>query len=237
MRKACVILLFVFVSSNCWSQAQFEENVYLMFHLGSGVFLTQPTIPANNYSIDFVWEKISTFVGIRDNLGLHLLIQGIRYAHDIKTNYIASNNYGFNVLGDQHLFYNHKMSILAGISYKFNYKRFIVMPFFDVGCIPFVKSSNNIYFVLKEQNSNNIRKITYQFSTNPTRFDYAFGADLCFHFKRWGLSSSFQFDRFKTICDGQLITTDYYSDNKIENYRVDFRNLSLLYSLGLFFSF
>ena len=112
------------------------------------------------------------------------------------------------------------------------------MPFIDVGFIPYAKSSKKIIFLLKEQNSNNIRKIDYRFDPKVKRFDYAFGADLCFHFNRWwGLSSSFQFDRLKTICDVQLLTTDYYSEDRIEKFKVEFHYLSLLCLLGFFVSF
>ena len=239
MKRVCFILLFFSLYLKCWSQKQFEKNVYLMLHIGTGMTLNQPAERANNFlQGNYVfWEKGSIFVEIKNNFGLHLNVQGVGYSHKINENFITSNNPGFDDLGVQHYFNNSKFPVLTGISYKYNYKRLIIMPFIDVGFIPFAKSSNKIDVLLKEQNSNNIRKITYQFSHKVKRFDYTFGADLCFHFKRWGLSSSFQFDRFKSICDVQSLTADYFSEDKIENFSIDFHYLSLLCSLGLFISF
>ena len=236
--KVFFILLFVFFTSNCWSQTKFEkQNVYLtVLNIGSGIRLNQSTAVPNDFLKDYRPFSLrgSGFVEIKDNFGLHLIVQGIGYSHD----FIGINSPGFYVLEDEHYFDNYKVSVLAGISYKFNYWRFVVIPFVDIGFIPFAKSTNSKNVLQKEQNSNNIRNIAYKFDTNIKRFDYAVGSDLFFHFNKWwGLSASFQLDRFKATSYVQSLSSDYFYEDNIQHFGMDFHYLSVLWTLGVFFSF
>lgn len=233
-----ITLCFIFLSLNCFSQIEYNRNVYLMGPLLGAGFQLNKSATDKSLNIDCPYiVKGSIFAKIKNNFGVHLSIQGIEYRYNINNDFIRSENSGFYLLGEHIDYDNYKQTLFIGVSYKISYQRLIVMPFIDIGIISYTQSSMDAYS-LKEHGSNNILSMTNQLNTNVSRFDYAFGADLCFHFtKLWGLAASIQFDRFRATSYIQSLGEDSFSRDEVRLYEIKFNNFSIFGSLSIFLAF
>ncbi len=112
------------------------------------------------------------------------------------------------------------------------------MPFIDVGLITHTTSSLNSY-MLKEQNSNNIRTVSTTSDISSGKFDFTFGVDLCFHLiQYWGIVINVQYDRFNATSCWTSTNKDYhYPTETIQSDKMGFKHKNVLASIGMFVSF
>jgi hypothetical protein len=240
MIRNIAIVVLCLITTSIYSQRTFDYDFYLNGTIGFGIPLNNIDGSFNNLNMDYsglFFDKGSAFIKVKDNFGLHMNVIGIGYWYAITEESIKADNPNYYLWDKENYYGNVKLSILAGLAYKFKYKRLIFIPYFDLGFIPLANSSVDSY-KLKQQNSNNIRQIGNSSKFKYDRFDYTFGADLYFHFgKHWGFATTIQYDRFSASTDFTTTTKDYYSieSTKVDNMKFDHKNI--LVSFGLFISF
>lgn len=239
IRNVAIIVLCLFTTT-IFSQKTYDYNFYLNGTIGFGIPLNNTDASFNNLDMDYsglFFDKGSAFINVKNNFGLHVNLIGIGYWYDINKESINADNPNYFLWDKNNYYGNAKFSILTGIAYKFNYKRLIFIPYFDLGFIPQAKPSVDSY-LLKEQNSNNIRQVKNSSTLKYDKFDYTFGADFYFHFgKHWGFATTIQYDRFSASTDFATTTKDYYSFESTQIDNINFDHKNILVSFGLFISF
>jgi hypothetical protein len=239
LRNITIIVAFL-VTTSVYSQKTFDCNIYLNGTLGFGVPLNNTEGSFNNLSIDYnglFLNKGSAFIKVKNNFGVHMNLIGIGYWYKIKEESIKAVNPNYFLWDKDNFYGNLKFSLLAGLAYKYNYKRLNIIPYFDLGFIPIAQSSVDSY-KLKEQNSNNIRHVNNSSTIKYDRFDYTFGADFYFHIgKHWGFATSIQYDRFSASTNFTTTTKDLYAVESMQTQNLRFDHRNILVAFGLFISF
>ncbi len=240
MIRNITLIIFSCISTLIYSQKTFDYNFYLNGTIGFGIPISNTEGGYNNTELNYegiFLDKGAAFIHLKNNLGLHLNIISMAYDYKISTSSLQTENVNFYIWDKENYFWNVKTSLFVGLSYKINYKRLVVTPYFDLGFIPEAKSYIQSIF-LKEHESNNIREIRNSTKIQYDKFDYTFGADFYFHFgKNWGLATTIQYDRFSASTDFTTTTKDYYSVESTQNDNIKFDNKNILVSFGLFISF
>lgn len=238
MLKNLMVIVFCFIVTSVCSQKSFDYNFYFNGTLGFGLPIsnTESTIINSNFNGAY-FNNGSAYINLKNKFGLHLKITGIGYSYDIPAGAIQSRNPGYFLFGEDYSYGHTKLGIYSGVGYKLNYNRFVIIPFFDLGFIPYATSSVDSY-TLKETGSNNIKQITNTSSIDYNKFDFAFGADLYFHFgKHWGFATTIQYDRFSGSSTFETTIIDSYSLESNQRYNRKFDQNNVLVSFGFFVSF
>lgn len=240
MIKYISIILYCFTTTGIYAQKTFDYNLYLNGTIGFGIPVSNTEGTFNQlelkYSGSFL-DKGSAYINLAGNFGLHLNVLGIGYWYDITEESILAGNPDYYLWDEINNYGNVKLSLMAGVAYKLNYNRLAVIPFFDLGWVGDANSSIDSY-LLKEQNSNNIRQVSNSAGLHYIKFDYAFGADLYFHFGRHvGFATTIQYDRFVAGNDFTTTTKDYFSADHSLTDKMDFNHKNILISFGMFISF
>lgn len=240
MMRNVTLIIFCFIATSIYSQKVFDYNFYLNGTIGFGIPINNTNGTFNNSNLNYsgsFFDKGSTYIKLKDKFGLHLNIIGIGYWYDIPNETILSENPDYFLWGKDYSYGNVKLAIYSGLAYKFNYRRFVIIPYFDLGFIPHTNSSIDSY-LLKEQGSNNIRQINNSSKIQYNKFDYTFGTDCYFHFgKHWGFATTVQYDRFSASTDFVTTTKDYYSTDLKQTDKMKFDHKNVLVSFGFFLSF
>ncbi len=240
MIRNIAIIVLCLISTPTYSQRTFDYDFYLNGTIGFGIPLNNTDGGFNGLNMDYsglFFDKVSAFIKVKNYFGVHMNLIGIGYWSDINDESIKANNPNYFLWDKDNSYGNVKFSILVGLAYKFNYKRLVIIPYFDLGFIPDANSSVDSY-LLKEENSNNIRQVNNSSTIKYDRFDYTFGADFYFHFgKYWGFATTIQYDRFSASTNFTTTTKDYYSVESTQIDNMKFEHKNILVSFGLFISF
>lgn len=240
MLRLITILGLCIIHAFSYAQPDYDNKLYISGNIGFGINFNNKTEVANGYQLTpdnaFI-EKASAFLNINNNFGLHLGLLGVGYDYHIDNRSIQSVNPNYYIWDNQTYFSNVKFTLSVGAGYKIQINRLTAIPFVDIGFIPIIQSSFSS-FNLKEQNSNNIRKVSTNTIIGSGRFDYSFGADLYLHIgEHWGLSTNIQYDRFNPTTEFETISSDSYLYNTNHLDKIEFNHQNLILSFGLFVSF
>lgn len=238
MLRNVTIIVFCFIVTTAYSQKSFDYNFYFNGTLGFGLPISNTESKLNNSNNNGAFfDNGSAYINIKNKFGLHLKIIGIGYGYDIPVEEIQADNPGYFLWSTNHSYSHVKLGIYSGVGYKFNYKRFVIIPYVDLGFIPHATSSVDSY-KLKEEASNNIKQINNNVRIDYSKFDYSFGADFFFHFgKHWGFATTVQYDRFSGSSYFETTITDSYSYELRQASSSKFDHKNVLISFGLFVSF
>ena len=240
MVRNIALILLCFIAASAYSQKTFDNDFYINATRGFVIPVKNTDGAFDGLNLSYShsdFGKGSLFIEFNNRIGLHLNIIGIEYWRDISKESIQSEYPDYFLLGEDYSYKLYKFATYCGLAYKFNYRRFVMIPYFDLGFISHATSSIDSYF-LKESGSNNIKQIDNSSSIRFSKFDYTLGTDLYFHFgKYWGAAATVQYDRFSVNTDFITVTRDYYSADLNTTDNMNFKHHNILVSFGLFFSF
>lgn len=233
-------LLFLNLSNISIAQKQFKNKLIYLFSEGS-FMLSSPNrqYKLENFTLNYQVQgsgggnySIRIFP-FKSNIGLSALFQVSRLQYDTNVN-INSN---FSIISDTKFTFS-KNVINLGVTYKFQYKRFLFIPELLLGYRfdnAFVDKTIGSFF--KQQNSNNIKSINSSFRSVYPRFNMNFRANALFHIKKYfGLSLALSWDNYQSTIKMENKIQDYNTNNTTqEEFKI--KHSTFLVSFGAFFSF
>jgi hypothetical protein len=217
--RTILLISALLVSYSIYAQDSLlrTKHIFIAFSGGLPVVGNKDMV-INDYkfeSTDPFFAKLSINYIFKNGVGIYGSIKRIAYRYAFSKTSLQDNNPDFVlIMADKYINYSGTIYSL-GLTYKFNYKRWLVFPNIGIG----LRDFKNIYggALLKKNNSNTMRKISNLSTITDNKTSLSMGLDVVYCFaKRFGATLVLDYDNFNPKLHSLLDITEYNYESRLE---------------------
>lgn len=238
--KPLIYLTFVLFCLSCKAQTNRfgGRMVYLSVDFGLATYGERDSYLLDHQQLDYVFNEAESFrfnssVFPVGNLGYSFGFEAYSYPYSFSVPSTGTKPTSYFLSSGQCSF--NKKIVYTGLCYRFQKKRFLFVPQLQFGYK--LQPDTGGDRLIKEQDSNSIKRLTSTFTNDHFPFYIGMRADLRFHIsKQFGVMASASWDRYRSKIDVESKISDEWSQTTTsEQFKLEHQ--SLFISAGLFLSF
>jgi len=232
-----VSILFWSITSVAQSDSFENRIIYFSIDVGNEIISKHDNPVLVNFGLDSNSSPIYSYrqnliIFPKGNIGYCIGLQQATYPYTLTNPTGVNSNYK---LIDPITRSLEKKVFYVGLNYRLQKRRFVIIPYLQIGYCSSPTYSTSISF--KEMNSSSIRTVSPTFKNDLSPFHYSLGTDFRIHiFPQMGAFLSFYWDRYSSNTEVNSIIDEHNSlSSNHDNVKMS-RN-SLMFSFGIFASF